>query len=104
MSARRITHVYKSLNKRRTLFGVDPKLFQLTALLSLITLNQLNSLLGAVLMFGVLIVPARIITRKDPQMLAILLSSDKFRARYDPVKRLARPVLVVGGVGERARA
>lgn len=103
MSGRRITHVYKSLNKRRTLFGVDPGLFQLTALLSLITLNQLNSLLGAVLMFVALLVPARLITRKDPQMLSILFSSDKFRRRYDPFKRHARPVLVVGD-REGARA
>lgn len=104
MSARRVNHVYKSLNKRRHLCGVDPGLFKLTVLLSLITLNQANSLLGAVLMFVALIVPARLITQKDPQMLAIVLSSDKFRARYDPVKRLARPIVVVGAAGEATRA
>jgi len=102
--SRRVTHVYKHLNKRRTICGVDPPLFQLAVLLSLITLNQLNSLRGALLMFVVLIVPARVVTRKDPQMLAIVLAADKFRARYDPLKRAARPILVVGSVGEATRA
>lgn len=93
--APRINRVYKSLNKRRTLCGIDAGLFRLAVLTSIGLFNILHSLVGALLFFGAIVIPARRATRYDPEMLRILLRTGRVRARLDPFKHHANPVRVL---------
>jgi type IV secretory pathway TrbD component len=79
--------VYRSLNKPLTIWGLERRLFFLTALTGVGVFNFFGSLVGGLLMFAALYVAARQATRSDPQMLRILLSSARWRTLYDPAKR-----------------
>jgi type IV secretory pathway TrbD component len=79
--------VYRSLNRPLTILGVERRLFFLSALTGGATFNLFGSLLGGLMMFGSLYAVMRFVTRKDPQMLRILLSSGQFKNRYDPAQR-----------------
>jgi type IV secretory pathway TrbD component len=78
--------VHRSLNKPLTILGAERRLFFLAAIIGAATFNLFGSLLGGLLMFGVLYILARFATRTDPQILRILLNSTKFKVRYDPAK------------------
>ncbi len=78
--------VYRSLNKALTICGIERRLFFLAALMGAATFNFFGSLLGALLMFGGLYLAARWATRRDPQLLRIVLNSARLRVRYDPAK------------------
>lgn len=78
--------VYKALHRPMTLCGVDRRLFFLALVLGAATFNLFYSFLGGVLMFTVLYGFALWATRRDPEMLRILLSSSRARRRYDPGK------------------
>jgi type IV secretory pathway TrbD component len=80
------THpVYRSLNKPLTLLGVERKLFFLILVASFVLFHLTEALLSSVVVFGVLWVLARAITQADPQLLRVLLTSNRFDARYDPM-------------------
>lgn len=79
--------VYRSLNRPLTIWGVERRLFFLAALMGAATFNFFGSLAGGLLMFIGLFVAARSVTRRDPQLLRILLNSARFKAHYDPAKR-----------------
>ena len=78
--------VYKALHRPLTICGVDRRLFFLALLLGAATFNLFYSFLGGVLMFAGLYGFALWATRRDPDMLRILLASSKVRRRYDPAK------------------
>lgn len=78
--------VYKALHRPLTICGVDRRLFFLALLLGAATFNLFYSFLGGVLMFTLLYGFALWSTRRDPEMLRILLSSSRARRRYDPGK------------------
>lgn len=82
--------VYRSLNKALTIWGVERKLFFLSAIMGAATFNFFGSLVGGLVMFAVLFMLARWATLTDPEMLRILLNASRFRTRYDPAKREAR--------------
>ena len=86
--------VYKALHRPLTVCGVDRRLFFLALLLGAATFNLFYSFLGGLLMFIGLYGFALWATKYDPQMLRILLSSSRFRARYDAAKHT--PVRVGG--------
>jgi type IV secretory pathway TrbD component len=79
--------VYRSLNKPLTIWGVDRRLFFLSAMTAAGVFNFFGSFVGALLMFAVLYTVARKATKADPQMLRILLMSGHCRMQYDPIKR-----------------
>lgn len=79
--------IHRALNKPLTIFGVERKLFFFSALVATGLFNFFGSLLGALLMFVVLFIAARMATAKDPQLLRILLNASKFKTRYDPAKQ-----------------
>jgi type IV secretory pathway TrbD component len=66
--------------------GVDRRLFFLALLMGAATFNLFYSFLAGVLTFISLYLFALWTTKRDPQMLRILLSSSRFRARYDAIK------------------
>lgn len=81
--------VYRSLNKPLTIWGVERRLFFLAALMGAGVFNFFGSVVGGLLMFLVLYLAARRVTKSDPQMLRILMNSGHWRSQYDPAKREA---------------
>ncbi len=78
--------VYKALHKPLTIWGVDRRLFFLALLMGAATFNLFYSFVAGLLMFVGLYAFARWATGRDPDMLKILLSSSRSRARFDPAK------------------
>lgn len=80
--------VYKALHRPLTVCGVDRRLFFLALTMGAATFNLFYSFAAGLLIFAALYVFALWATRHDPQMLRILLSSSRFRARYDAIKHV----------------
>lgn len=78
--------VFKALHRPLTICGVDRRLFFLALLLGAATFNLFYSFLAGVLMFAGLYGFGLWATKRDPEMLRILLSSSRTRRRYDPGK------------------
>ncbi len=78
--------VYKALHRPLTICGVDRRLFFLALLLGAAAFNLFYSFLAGLLLFVGLYSVARWATRRDPEMLRIVLASSKTRRRYDPGK------------------
>jgi len=78
--------VYKALHRPLTIWGVDRRLFFLALLMGAATFNLFYSFLAGLLMAASLYAFALWATTRDPQMLRILLSSSRFRERYDAAK------------------
>ena len=84
--------VYKSINKPLTVWGVERRLFFVAMVMGAATFTCFSSVLGALLMFGLLYLFARHASKTDPQILRIVLNSSRFRPQYDPLKRDFYPV------------
>jgi len=80
--------VYKALHRPLTVFGVDRRLFFLAMLMGAATFNLFYSFLSGVLMFVILYGFGLWATKRDPQMLKILLTSSRVRGRYDAAKHV----------------
>lgn len=78
--------VYKALHRQLTVCGVERRLFFLALLLGAATFNLFYSFLAGLLMFTGLYGFALWATKRDAQMLRILLTSSGLRRRYDPGK------------------
>lgn len=78
--------VYRALHRPLTICGVDRRLFFLALMLGAATFNLFYSFVAGLLMFAALYGFALWSTKRDPEMLRILLGSSKFRRRYDPGK------------------
>ena len=91
---RRVNPVYKVINKPLTIMGAARDLFFLAIILGAGIFNLFESLLGGVILFAVAILTARYATRKDPQIIRILLSSQRFKNQYDPMKFTDEKVVI----------
>ena len=94
MAARHGTRLwpcYASLSRPLTLMGVERTGFILSATLGLAMWNALNSILTGGAVFLLLYAAGWLAWRRDPNMLAILKASTRFRARYDPGKWAEAP-------------
>jgi len=78
--------VYKALHRPLTVCGVDRRLFFLALTMGAATFNLFYSFAAGLLMFVGLYVFALWATKRDPEMLRILLSSSRFKTRYDAAK------------------
>ena len=78
--------VYKAVHRPLTIWGVDRRLFFLALLMGAAMFNLFYSFVAGVLIFAVLYAFAMWATKRDAQMLAILLASSRVRRRYDPLK------------------
>jgi type IV secretory pathway TrbD component len=78
--------VYKAIHRPLTVCGVDRRLFFLALILGAATFNLFYSFPAGLLMFLGLYGFALWATRRDPDMLRILLASSTSRRRYDPGK------------------
>ena len=86
--------VHKSLHRPLTICGVDRRLFFLALLIGASTFNLFYSFSAGLLMAGGLYAFALWATRRDPEMLRILLASAQARRRYDPGKHTPARVRV----------
>src|SRR5512138_3576656 len=80
--------VHKAIHRPLTVCGVDRRLFFLALLLGAATFNLFYSFLAGLLTCVTLYVFALWATKRDPQMLRIVLSSARFRTRYDALKHV----------------
>ncbi len=78
--------VYKALHRPLTICGVDRRVFFLSLLLGAAAFNLFYSFLAGLLLFVGLYGFALWATRRDPEMLRIVVASSKTRRRYDPGK------------------
>ena len=78
--------VYKALHRPLTVWGVDRRLFFLALTAGAAVFNLFYSFLAGVISFAGLYVFAFCSTKRDPEMLRILLSSSRFRTRYDALQ------------------
>ena len=78
--------VHKAIHRPLTVCGVDRRLFFLALTLGAASFNLFYSFLAGLLMAAGLYGFALWATRRDPDMLRILLASSKTRRRYDPGK------------------
>ena len=67
----------------------------LSATLALALWNALNAIVTALVVFGALWGAGYLAWKQDPNMLAILKASTRFKARYDPGKWIAEPWRVI---------
>ena len=81
-----IRPVYKALHRTLTVWGVDRRLFFLALTAGAAVFNLFYSFLAGLITFGGLYVFALCATKRDPDMLRILLSSSRFRTRYDALQ------------------
>jgi type IV secretory pathway TrbD component len=79
--------VYRTLHRPLTICGVDRRLFFLALLVGAASFNLFYSFAAGCLLCAVVYLVALGCTRRDPQMLAILLRAAPLRVRYDAAKR-----------------
>ena len=94
---RRVNPVFRPLNSPLTLLGAERRLFFVALVMGAAVFNLLHTLLGGMLIFGVLYAFARWATQTDPQILRLILSSTKTRTQYDPMKFAPVAVRKTGG-------
>ncbi|MGE3335722.1 MAG: VirB3 family type IV secretion system protein [Rhodospirillaceae bacterium] len=87
--------VYKAVNRPLTVCGIERRLFFMSLLVGAATFNLFYSLLAGSLIFVTLYAFAFASTKRDVQMLRILLSSAWCRRRYDPAKHTLADVEIV---------
>jgi type IV secretory pathway VirB3-like protein len=78
--------VCKALHRPLTICGVDRRLFFLALMMGAATFNLFYSFLAGLLVACGLFGFALWATKRDPEMLRILLSSSRFKPRYDAAK------------------
>jgi len=82
----RVNPVYRSINRPLTIWGVERGLFFLALMTGVGLFNFFGSLLDGGIGFVALWALAAWTTKRDPQMLRILLNSSRARSRYDAAK------------------
>jgi type IV secretory pathway TrbD component len=78
--------VYRSLHKPLTVLGAERRLFFMAVGSAALLWDLFSSFLVSLLLFLILHVLAFVVTKRDPELLQIILKSGGLRARYDPAK------------------
>jgi type IV secretory pathway TrbD component len=78
--------VFRAVYRPMTVWGVERRLFFLSLMIGACTFHLFHSFLGGLLVWGALYGGAFQLTRRDPQMISILLRSGRHRPRYDAAK------------------
>lgn len=78
--------VYKAVHRPLTVCGVDRRLFFLALVMGAATFNLFYSFAAGLLVSVILYGFGLWATKRDPQMLSIVLSSSRFCVRYDALK------------------
>jgi type IV secretory pathway VirB3-like protein len=83
---RRISPVFRAMNRPLTILGVERRLFFMALVVGGTVFSLLHSLLGAIGLFLAGLLLGRIATSTDPEILRVLLNAGRLRRRYDPMK------------------
>jgi type IV secretory pathway TrbD component len=83
----RVNPVFKAMNRPLTVLGAERRLFFVALISGGAIFSLLHSLLGGIALFVVGVIVARRATKYDVEILCVLFNSNKFRRRYDPMKR-----------------
>ena len=83
---RRVSPVFKTMNRPLTILGAERRLFFVALLSGGAIFSLLHSLLGGIGLFIAGMILARIATQHDAEILRVLFNSGRFRQRYDPMK------------------
>ena len=78
--------VYKALHRPLTICGVDRRLFFLALTMGAGTFNLFYSFAAGLLMFAALYLFALWTTKRDSDLLRVLVLSTRFKRRYDAAK------------------
>lgn len=78
--------VYKALHRPLTICGIDRRLFFLALVMGAGTFNLFYSFAAGLVMFAALYGFSFAVTKRDPDMLRILVASSQLRGRYDAAK------------------
>lgn len=80
--------VYHAINHPLTFAGVDRRLWMLAVVLTVVTFQLFKNLPVSLLVLVAMYVFGLWATKRDPEMIRILLMSSRYRDRYDPAKCL----------------
>jgi type IV secretory pathway TrbD component len=86
--------VFKTMNRPLTILGAERRLFFVALIAGGAVFSLMHSLLGGILLFVVGIVIAGWATKRDVEILRVLMNSARFRRRYDPMKVEAAQVTI----------
>jgi type IV secretory pathway TrbD component len=81
-----VTRVYKALQRPLTVCGVDRRLFFMALAVGAATFNLFYSFAAGLLVAVGLYLFALWATTNDPRFLQVLLSSARYRSRYDAAR------------------
>jgi type IV secretory pathway VirB3-like protein len=87
--------VFKALHRPLTICGVDRRLFFLALMVGAATFNLFYSFLAGLLIAVGLYAFSLWATRRDPEMLRIVLASSRAHRRYDSAKHMPTRVRVM---------
>ena len=97
---RRVSPVYKAMNRPLTILGVERRLFFIALVAGGALFSLLHSLAGGIGLFLAGLVLGRIATRTDPEILRVVLNAGRLRRRYDPRKDDGRSIRIARFHGE----
>ena len=94
---------YEVLSRPLTILGVERRFFLLAAMVGAALWNAVNTLLGGLLVFGVLYVAGLFAWKYDENMVAVIRASVRYRSRYDAglLPERAPYIVVTRGSDER---
>jgi type IV secretory pathway VirB3-like protein len=92
--SRRTNPVYRTLNKPLTIMGIERTAFFVAAMTGAGFQVLFSSILGALVIFVILVYLGRLVTHKDPKMLLFIQQAifGAFRPYYDPAKYKPIPI------------
>ena len=99
-----INPVFRGLNRRLLLLGVERKSFFCIISFSLAFFELSDALAPALILFVTLLASARLAGRADPELLRIVLNTRRFATRYDPAKWSPREEKGVASRGPAQKA
>lgn len=90
----RTNPAFKTMNRPLTILGAERRLFFVALISGAAIFTLMHSLLGGIALFVVSYIAARRATKYDVEILRVLLNSNKFRRRYDPMQWEPTPIRI----------
>jgi len=91
----RINNVYRGLNRPLTILGAERTLFFGAVIVGTLTFQLLQTIVGAVLLFVVLLIGAQRATKSDPRFVRVMRRASALRSVYDGSKYRAAGIRVL---------
>jgi len=82
----RSNKTFKTMNRPLTILGAERRLFFIALVSGGAVFSLMHTLLGGIALFIAGVVAARGATKRDVEILRVLMNSSRFPSRYDPMK------------------